>query len=326
MASFSVTEFIEKNYKHFNARALKESAKAYVKHIDDGGKMVISMCGALSTAEIGISLAKMIRQKCVHFISCNGANLEEDIFHLVAHSHYDIIPNWREFTVEDDVKLLNQHKNRVTDTIIPEEEAMRVIESHMLELWKEDSKNHIRRFPHEYFYKLLLDDTLKPYYDMDIEDSWVLAAARWNLPMSVPGWEDSTMGDMFAAAVIRGEIDPTILKTGIEYTIFCKEFYEKYNQGVGIGFFQIGGGAAGDHFSTIPPMMIQDLQMKDVQPLTYFCQITNGITSFGSFSQCQPIEKISWQKVDPKASIHWIESDATIVAPLIFEYVLENYK
>ena len=318
----NIREFVDKHYKHFNARELKEAAQGYIKFVDAGGKMVVSLAGAMSTAELGISLAEMIRQDKIHYISCTGANLEEDIYNLVAHSHYKIIRDWREYKPEDDLALLNNHMNRVTDTIIPEHEAMRVIEGHMLELWYDDYEKGIRRFPHEYFYKLILDGTLKPYYEIDPKDSWIVAAAEKNLPISVPGWEDSTSGDMFAAACIRGEIKHTILKTGVEYTIFGKDFYEKYNQGVGVGFFQVGGGIAGDHFSTIPPMMIQDLEMRHIQPLKYYCQITNGITSFGNFSNCQPNEKISWQKVHQDAPKYWIESDATIVAPLIFSYVL----
>ena len=69
-----------------------DAAKGYVAHLDNGGKMMITLGGAMSTAELGLSLAEMIRQDKVHLITCTGANLEEDVFNLVAHDYYERVP------------------------------------------------------------------------------------------------------------------------------------------------------------------------------------------------------------------------------------------
>ena len=95
-----ISQFIEKNYLHFNAAALMDAAKGYETHLLEGGKMMVTLAGAMSTAELGVSLAQMIRQDKIHIISCTGANLEEDIMNLVAHNHYERIPNWRDLTPE----------------------------------------------------------------------------------------------------------------------------------------------------------------------------------------------------------------------------------
>lgn len=317
----TVTDFINNYYRHFNAATLKDAAEAYKAHIANGDKMMVTLAGAMSTAELGRIFADMIRQGKVHAISCTGANLEEDVFNLVAHEHYARIPNWRYCTQEDDRKLLDKHMNRVTDTCIPEGEAIRRIEKSIIKLWEEATAQGKSYFPHEYFYKILLSGELKQYYQIDPKNSWLLAAAEKNIPMVVPGWEDSTLGNIFAGRCIEGKIKVSAMKTGIEYMIALSEWYISNAGKNGVGFFQIGGGIAGDFPICVVPMVEQDLE-KDVPIWNYFCQISDSTTSYGSYSGAEPTEKISWGKLDVGSPKFMIESDATIVAPLIFAYVL----
>src|SRR6202163_3524141 len=134
-ADMSVRDFIKHHYRHFNAAVVVDASEAYLKHLAGGGKMFVTIAGAMSTAELGLSLAEMIRQDKIHGISCTGANLEEDVFNLVAHDFYERVPNYRDLTPADEVKLLDRHMNRVTDTCIPEMEAMRRIEKVVLKEW-----------------------------------------------------------------------------------------------------------------------------------------------------------------------------------------------
>src|SRR5574343_130711 len=135
-ANGPITQFIDHHYRHFNAATMKDAARAYRTHLDKGGQMLVTLAGAMSSAELGLSLAEMIRQGKVHAISCTGANLEEDIYNLVAHDHYVRIPNYRDLTPEDEQKLLDRHLNRVTDICIPEEEAIHRIEHSILSHWQ----------------------------------------------------------------------------------------------------------------------------------------------------------------------------------------------
>lgn len=318
-----ISQFIEKHYRHFNAATLKDAAVAYRKHLDGGGKMLVTLAGAMSSAELGLSLAEMIRQDKVHAISCTGANLEEDVYNLVAHTHYMRIPNYRELTPEMEADLLAKKFNRVTDTCIPEEEAIRRIENALLKVWQEADEKGERYLPHEFFYKILLSGTLEKYYEIDPKDSWLLAAAQKNLPMVVPGWEDSTSGNIYAAHVMEGDIKKvTTMKSGIEYMTQFAEWYAKACKTADIGFFQIGGGIAGDFPICAVPMLHQDLGRTDVKFWKYFCQISDSTTSYGSYSGAVPNEKITWGKLEVDTPKFIIESDATIVAPLIFGYVL----
>ena len=319
----TITNFIDHHYRHFNAAALKDAAKGYKTHIDKGGKMLVTLAGAMSTAELGLSLAEMIRQNKVHAISCTGANLEEDVFNLVAHDHYERIPNYRDLTKEDEQKLLEKHLNRVTDTCIPEEEAIRRIENVVLEYWQEADKKGESYFPHEFMYKILLSGKLNQYYQIDPKNSWLLAAAEKNLPMVVPGWEDSTLGNIFAGHCIKGDIKKsTTVKGGIEYMKSWAEWYMGASKAAPVGFFQIGGGIAGDFPICVVPMLEQDLGHEDVPLWSYFAQISDSTTSYGSYSGSIPNEKITWGKVAPTTPSYIVESDATICAPLIFAYVL----
>jgi deoxyhypusine synthase len=318
-----VGKFIDHNYRHFNAAALKDAALGYHNHLERGGSMLITLAGAMSTAELGLSLAEMIRQDKVTAICCTGANLEEDVFNLVAHNHYVRLPNYRDLTPQDEQKLLERHMNRVTDTCIPEMEAMRKIENIILDEWVKADKANQAFFPHEFFYKILLSGKLKGEYQIDPKNSWLLAAAEKNLPMFVPGWEDSTLGNMYAGHVISGDIKKVhTVRTGIEYMIQLASWYTELSAKSSIGFFQIGGGIAGDFPICVVPMLHQDLQRKGVPLWGYFCQISDSTTSYGSYSGAVPNEKITWGKLGVETPKYVIESDATIVAPLIFAYLL----
>ncbi len=318
----NITEFIKHHYRHFNAATLIDASEAYIKVLADGNKMMVTLAGAMSTAELGLSLAEMIRQDKVHIISCTGANLEEDIFNLVAHTHYKRIPNYRDLSPQDEQELLNLHYNRVTDTCIPEEEAMRKIEKVLVEHWTRAHQKGERYFPHEYLYQILLEGKLKNEFEIDPKDSWLIAAAEKNLPLIVPGWEDSTTANFFAAHCIRGEFPPSIVKSGIEYMMFLANWYKKEAETNKIGFYQIGGGIAGDFPICVVPMLYQDLRIYDIPCWCYFCQISDSTTSYGSYSGAVPNEKITWGKLEVETPKFVIESDATIVAPLMFAYVL----
>ena len=322
MSKGPVSQFIEKHYLHFNSAALVDAAKGYEEHLLDNGKMMITLAGAMSTAELGKSLAEMVRQDKVHIISCTGANLEEDIMNLVAHNSYKRVPNYRDLSPQEEWDLLENHYNRVTDTCIPEEEAFRRLQSHLFNIWNNADSKGERYFPHEFMYQMINSGVLKQYYEIDPADSWMVAAAEKNLPIVVPGWEDSTMGNIFSSYCIKGEFKPTTMKSGIEYMMWLADWYPKNCAGKGIGFFQIGGGIAGDFPICVVPMLYQDMEMHDVPFWSYFCQISDSTTSYGSYSGAVPNEKITWGKLDIHTPKYIVESDATIVAPLMFAYIL----
>ena len=319
-----VANFLRHHFRHFNAAALIDAADGYNKHLADGGKMMITLAGAMSTAEMGIQLAELIRQDKVHIISCTGANLEEDIFNLVAHDFYERVPNYRDLTPADEQALLARHMNRVTDTCIPEEEAMRRLEHVVLKFWEQADKEGKSYFPHEFFYQILLSGELEQYYQIDPKHSWMLAAAEKNLPIICPGWEDSTLGNIFAGHVITGDVKNVhTMRTGIQYMIYLAEWYtQQATEDSTVGFFQIGGGIAGDFPICVVPMLHQDLGRTSVPLWGYFCQISDSTTSYGSYSGAVPNEKITWGKLGQDTPKFIIESDATIVAPLVFAIVL----
>jgi deoxyhypusine synthase len=319
----AVRSFVDHYFRHFNSANVKEAAKAYEAHLDKGGKMMVTLAGAMSSAEMGILLAEMIRQEKIHAISCTGANLEEDVYNLVAHTHYRRIPNWRELTPQDEQKLLDAHLNRVTDTCIPEEEAIRRIEGVILDEWVGADQNGERYLPHEFFYKILKSGKLEKHYEIDPKDSWLLAAAEKNLFMVVPGWEDSTTGNIFASHCLEGRIkDSRTMMSGIDYMIRLADWYTRESEKSDMGFFQIGGGIAGDFPICVVPMLHQDLGREQIKCWKYFCQISDSTTSYGSYSGAVPNEKITWGKLEMDTPKFMIESDATIVAPLIFAYLL----
>ncbi|MDD3726111.1 MAG: deoxyhypusine synthase family protein [Candidatus Ratteibacteria bacterium] len=318
-----IRDFIDYNFRHFNAAVVASASRAYVEHLKKGGKMMMAIAGAMSTAELGLTLAEMIRKEKVHAITCTGANLEEDLFNLVAHNHYVMVPNYRDLSPKDEEKLFKRHLNRVTDTCIPEEEAMRRPERVILKYWQKAEKEGNRYFPYEYMYQILRSGELEKYYEIDPKNSWMIAACEKGIPIFVPGWEDSTLGNMFVAQVKKGTIkDISIVKSGLETMDFLIDWYLKNSKDTSIGFFQIGGGIAGDFPICVVPLIRQDLGNKKCRLWGYFCQISDSTTSYGSYSGAIPNEKITWEKLGVDTPKFVIESDATIVAPLMFAYIL----
>ena len=319
-----ISGFLKHHFRHFNAATLVEAAEAYKQHLANGGKMFLTLAGAMSTAELGVSLAEMIRKDKVHGICCTGANLEEDVFNLVAHDFYERVPHWRDLKPDDEQALLDRHMNRVTDTCIPEEEAMRRIEGVILREWMSADERGERLFPHRFFYRILQDRELQKQFQIDVQNSWLYAAMERDLPMFVPGWEDSTLGNMYAGHCISGDVKKVhTVRTGIEYMMELADWYTQTSKQASIGFFQIGGGIAGDFPICVVPMLRQDLQRRETPLWGYFCQISDSTTSYGSYSGAIPNEKITWEKLGIETPKFIIESDAAIVAPLMFAAVLD---
>ncbi len=324
----AVRDFMDHHYLHFNSREVVASARAWEAHLAAGGKMLVTLAGAMSTARIGRILGRLIREDKVHAICCTGANLEEDVFNLLAAGEYEIIADWRALRAEDEQDLYDRGFNRVTDTCIPET-VMRHLERRLLDRWKAAAAEGIGKLPSEHLFDILGDPTLPQHFQIPASDSWMLAAKEKDIPVYTPGWEDSTTGNMFAAAVFRGEVSThTAVASGTEQMTRLMRWYLDNNgaaQGTpSVGFFQVGGGIAGDFAICAVPTMIQDLQMEDVPFWGYFAQISDATTSYGGYSGAPPNEKITWGKLAVDTPKFMIQSDASIVAPLIFGYLLND--
>jgi deoxyhypusine synthase len=320
-ANLPTLEFVLRNFKNFNARATRDALLAYWRHVEGGGRMFWAVAGAMSSAQLGITLAPAIRAGLVHGLSVTGANLEESLFRLVAHHSYVDFPNYRYFTKDDDTKILDQRMRRVTDTSIPEDEAFRAVEKFIVPMWKRAAEKGDRRFWHEYFYELI-ESLPASLHEGNASECWLLAAAQAKLPIVVPGYEDSTFGNIFASHVKLGECSAQIAKSGIEYMAAFYDQYRELSTGSGIGFFQIGGGIAGDFPICVVPSIKYDLEAP-VKPWAYFCQVSDSTTSYGSYSGATPNEKITWDKLTAETPMFVVESDATIVVPLMLTALLE---
>ena len=317
----SVRAFVDEHFQHFNAGALRDTARSLTTFLEQGGVLVLTLAGAMSTAGLGRSIAPLIRAGHVGAISCTGANLEEDLFRLVALNHYEAIPDWRGLSAQDEAALLARGMNRVTDVCIPEEEAFRRVEHHLLKRWKAAEVDGTRHLPHEYLYRLLNDGVLDECFEADPDTSWLLAAAKDDLMLVVPGWEDSTLANIMASHVISGSLKSSdIVRNGVDYMLRFSEWYRA--QTCPVGFLQVGGGIAGDFPICTVPMLRQDLG-QDVPHWSWFAQISESSPSFGGYSGAPPNEKITWGKLLPETPRFVIESDATLVLPLLLGYVLD---
>jgi deoxyhypusine synthase len=319
-----VGDFLENHFRHYNSRSVIDAAQAMIQLLGDGGKMFLAMAGAMSTAEIGISLAEMIRKEKIHALSVTGANLEEDLFRLVARDSYVNVPSWRSLTDDDEKALRDAGLPRVTDVCIPEEEAMNSVSKTILEYWQRADAAGESYLPHEFLYQAIRDGKFEDEYEGDPKNSWLVAACKRKLPIFIGGWGDSTLGNMFAACCLKGEIkNPNTVKSDTFYMMDLCEWYMRESKPNGIGFLEVGGGIAGDFPICCVPLLKVDMKLEDeVAFWALYVQISDAHTSYGGYSAAGLSEKETWMKIDASTPKFAIESDASIVLPLIFGYVL----
>lgn len=326
-----ITDFAKKYFTHYNSGEMMRAGESLKTFLDSGNKLMITLGGAFSTAEGGKMLARLIREDKVHAISCTGANLEEDLFNLVAHNTHFPVHNWRECTMQSDKELREKGYNRVLDTALHDTYATETVEKEIIKLWIRDtnakyaSPTYAKKYWHEYFYELILSGSLVDKYQIDYKDSWLVAAAIKNIPLVTPGYEDSTMANVFAGYVANQEgVDPDIIKSNINAFVDLGKWYIGLDSiDINVGMLSLGGGISGDFPQCVLPYIQYDLEKKNVKHWKWFCQITDAVTSYGGFSGCTTAEKCSWSKLEPEWSdAYTINSDYTIVFPIIGAIVL----
>ncbi len=325
-----VSTFADHTLNHTNGGASYQAAMWLKNHLDKGGKLVVTIAGALSSFQVGVMLADLIRQNKVHLISATGANHEESYYRYVAHSHYAYIPRYTELTPEQEAELRDAGLRRITDTFLPEDESVRIMEPHLLKMWKKAQKEGKRYFPHEYFRRLFSEGLIKPDPQANPEDCWTYAAYKKNIPVIIPGFEDSTMGNIFASYTYGGKyrtdksviLDQSVMKSGLEYFTYMYDWYMENSKNSPIAFLQLGGGIAADFPICVVPSLKHDLQYPKVRDWAGFIEIGSSPMSYGSYSGAGGKEKITWDKLSTQSYYQIIQSDVTVVFPWIAAVLL----
>ncbi len=325
-----VSAFAERTLNHCNGGSTMQAALWLKNHLDNGGKLMVTLAGALSSFQVGIMLAELIRQGKVHLVSATGANHEESYYRYVAHSHYAYIPRYTELTPEQEAELRDTGLRRITDTFLPEDESVRIMEPHLLKMWKEAEKKGERYFPHEYFRRLFAEKLISPDPQANPDDCWTLAAYEKNIPIVIPGFEDSTMGNIFSSYTYNGQykkkedptVNPNIMKTGLEYFHLMYDWYMKVSKDAPIAFLQLGGGISADFPICVVPSLKHDLRVSKVRDWAGFIEIGSSPMSYGSYSGAGGKEKITWDKLSTKSYYQIIQSDVTVAFPWIAAVLL----
>jgi deoxyhypusine synthase len=325
-----VSTFAQRTLLHCNGGSTLQAALWLKNHVDSGGKIVITLAGALSSFQIGVTLAELIRKGKVHLVSATGANHEESYYRYVAHSHYAYIPRYTELTPEQEAELRDAGLRRITDTFLPEDESVRIMEPHLYKMWKQAEKKGERYFPHEYFRRLFAEGLIKPDPMANPQDCWTLAAYEKNVPIMIPGFEDSTMGNIFASYTYAGKykkeksltVNPTVMKSGLEYFTWMYDWYMEESKNAPIAFLQLGGGISADFPICIVPSLKHDLQQGKVRDWAGFVEIGSSPMSYGSYSGAGGKEKITWDKLSTQSYYQIIQSDVTVAFPWIAAVLL----
>lgn len=327
-----VSSYAMRTLNHCNGGATLQAALWLKEHLARGGKLVVTIAGALSSFQVGVMLAELIRQGKVHLVSATGANHEESYYRYIAHSHYAYIPRYTELTPEQEAELRDAGLRRITDTFLPEDESVRIMEPHLLKMWKDAQKKGERYFPHEYFRRLFSENLIKPDAQANADDCWAYAAYKHNVPIIIPGFEDSTMGNIFASYTYDGKyrtdksvvLNQNIMKSGLEYFTYLYDWYMETAKKSPIAFLQLGGGISADFPICVVPSIKHDLGLHDkVRDWAGFIEIGSSPMSYGSYSGAGGKEKITWDKLSTKSYYQVIQSDVTVVFPWMAAVLLD---
>src|SRR3989344_3075666 len=326
-----VSKFAAKTLNHLNGGSTLQAALWLKNHLKNGGKIGVTLAGALSRFQGGVKLAELIRKNKVHLVSATGANHEESYYRYVAHSHYAYIPRYTELTPKQEAELRDAGLRRITDTFLPEDESVRIMEPHLVKMWKEADKSGKKYFPHEYFKRLFKEKLIKPDPKANPQDCWTYAAFEKNIPIIVPGFEDSTMGNIFASYTYDGPhkkkgdivLDGGVMKTGLEYFHLMYDWYMKESKNAPIAFLQLGGGISADFPICVVPSLKHDLKLPKVRDWAGFIEIGSSPMSYGSYSGAGGKEKITWDKLSTQSYYQIIQSDVTVAFPWIAAVLLD---
>ena len=325
-----LSDFADLTLKHCNGGSTMQAALWLKNHLDKGGKLVVTISGALSSFQVGVMLAELIRQDKVHLISATAANHEESYYRYVAHSHYAYIPRYTELTPQQEAELRDAGLRRITDTFLPEDESVRIMEPHLLKMWKDAQKKGESYFPHEYFRRLFAEDLIKPDPKANPDDCWAYAAYKKDIPIVIPGFEDSTMGNIFASYTYNGKhrkdkglvLEHGIMKNGMQYFTELYDWYMEASKKHPIAFLQLGGGIAADFPICVVPSIKHDLKQHKVRDWAGFIEIGSSPMSYGSYSGAGGKEKITWDKLSTESYYQIIQSDVTVAFPWIAAVLL----
>jgi deoxyhypusine synthase len=290
---------------------------------------------------MGITISELIRAGKIGGISVTGANMEESLYRLFAHAEYAYIPNYDGLTRAQEKELDHRGIRRITDTFLPEDESVRVILPMLMKLWREAEKKGERLLWHEFFFRLFERDMIK-IDPAKAEDCWLYQAWKHSIPVFVPGWEDSTMGNIFTQACYKGNhrflkrfklpkpVSKDVVEPGFVYMHRLAEWYMDATEEHQLAFFQLGGGIAGDFPICVVPHLKKDYladesidtQEELIPPWAGFIEVFLSPMSAGSYSGAGGKEKITWGKLNPDAFMAQIYGDYTTIFPNIVALVL----
>lgn len=325
-----VSEFAERTLHHCNGGSTMQAALWLKQHLDGGGKVAVTLAGALSSFQVGIMLAELIRNDKVHLVSATGANHEESYYRYVAHSHYAYIPRYTELTPAQEAELRDAGLRRITDTFLPEDESVRIMEPHLLKMWKDAEQQGESFFPHEYFRRLFAEKLIAADPKANPKDCWTYAAYEKDIPIVIPGFEDSTMGNIFASYTYDGPhkkkgdltVNRSVMRSGLDYFHLMYDWYMQESKRHPIAFLQLGGGIAADFPICVVPSLKHDLRLKKVRDWAGFIEIGSSPMSYGSYSGAGGKEKITWDKLSTESYYQIIQSDVTVAFPWIAAVLL----
>lgn len=330
--NMTVTDMVDNVFEGmgYNAKRLAEACHLFKTMIDENSTVCLTLAGAMTPVGMGGGIISMMENGFIDWVVTTGANTYHDM-----HFAYGL-PVHQGDPAADDNDLAKNDVVRIYDVYIDMERTLIAQDKIVQALTRKAHEEN--KFPEKFstacYYKVIGDAVIETAKNP--ERSFIAAAAKYDVPVFVPAFADSSIGmDMSYLPIIeaakRGSkelspadfVDPSPTMDALESAAIV---HHSMINNIQRGVLEVGGGVPKNFLQQTGPMISQILGM-ECPGENYVIQVTVDRPDTGGLSGATINEGKSWGKI-PKAGegnvIPYI--DATVGVPIIFAYALENCK
>lgn len=306
-----ISSFIENYDKScFEARNVAQGAKLFEEMINNNDTVWLGISGAVILGGLGGYVIKLMEKGFIDAICSTGAQVYHDL-----HFAFEL-PVRQGSPYVDDNELRKDGTTRVYDINIREEETLMAQDKIIMDFagqcrLKGDFSSADFNFE---LGKFVLKNAPKP------ELSWVAQAAKLKVPVFWDSLANHSIGMNLAKLYVKGkDISPNPNLDVLESASIL--YYTKSN-----GFFEFGGGGPKNFIQQMAPTISQILGI-NYEGADRGVQITTAFERDGGLSGCTFGEAVTWGKYkDAHKGLVQIWGEVSVIAPIIFWYVLEKCK
>lgn len=320
--AIDVGQLIDRYFNAYNAARLREACQLFVRLLDQGATVGVSLAGALTPAGLGAVLTPLVRAGFIDYFSSTGANLYHDLHFALGHPLYRSTASIA--SGANDVDLRHKGVIRIYDVLFDQKVLLDTDDWLYRTLLGEEFRKTMGTSElHHGIGRHALDAC-----HAHGTDAGLLATCyECDVPIYAPSPGDSTVGmNVSAVWTARPEAAP-LINPAIDVAETAAIVLDAKRSGHPSAVLIFGGGAPKNFLLQTEPQLQEVLGIEE-KGHDYFIQVTDARPDTGGLSGATPSEAVSWGKIDPEQLPNTVVcyADSTLVMPLLGAYALSRAK